>query len=150
MAPPATIRPPRPQDGPVLEQLGLAGERVVLVLEDGPDGVRAATAVRPARVELVGGQDLYLYAAAATGLLPEEADRLLSATYAALDAEHEPGRDGEPIGLCLLIADRAEMRRRPQAQWEDPPMLYVGYLGDRRQVRVAYFEGALLRPPVTA
>lgn len=144
-----TLRTPVPADDPTLERLGLAGERVVHVLDDGPDGLRAASAVRPARVELVGGQDLLLYAVAHTGITAQEADELLSATYRTLDETFDPQDRDAPIGLCLLIDDRGEMRRRPQAHWEDPPMLYVGYLGDGRQVRVAYFEGALLRQAAT-
>lgn len=140
-----TLRPPVPADDPTLERLGIAGERVVHVLDDGPDGLRAAAVVRPARLELIGGQDLLLYAVAHTGITAEEADELLSATYRTLDEAFDPQDRDAPIGLCLLVADRAEMRRRPQAHWEDPPMLYVGYLGDGRQVRVAYFEDALLR-----
>lgn len=143
------FRPPAQQDTDALERLGVAGIQVALVGTDADDAVVAAAAVQPTEVALIGGQLLTLYAAVPPGLPPQDYDALLSATYASLDEAFDP-QDGElPIGLCLLIEDRAEMRRRPQAHWEDPPMLYAGYLGDRRQVRVAYFTGALLRRAAT-
>lgn len=145
-APALTFRPPQDGDAAALGQLGLTGVDVVLVGVRADGEVAAAAAVQPTEVALVGGQLLTLYAGLPADLPARDADALLSATYRLLDDAFDPQDADAPIGLCLLIEDRAEMRRRPQAHWEDPPMLYVGYLGDRRQVRVAYFDGALLRP----
>ncbi len=34
------------------------------------------------------------------------------------------------------------MEQRPEAIWEDPEMVYAGYLPDGTQVRIGYFPGA--------
>ena len=66
---------------------------------------------------------------------------MISAAYTALDSEFDR-EPGSPIGLCVLIADPEERRRRPEAEWSEHRMIYVGYLADGRQVRVAYFTDA--------
>lgn len=105
----------------------------------------AAALTEPADVELVGGERFVLYETVPVTLSPEQADALLSATYRALDAAFDPEDDEGAIGLCLLVADRKEMKRRPEAFWPDPPMHYVGFLDDGRLVRVGYFTDAALR-----
>ena len=119
---------------------------LVCVVRDVDGALVGASTARPADVELVGGQRFGVYAAALSPEVQDAADALLSGTFAALDAAHDGAPDA-PIGLCVLIADSAEMERRPEVQWADPPAFYVGYLDDARQVRIAYYEGALLRDP---
>lgn len=93
-------------------------------------------------VELIGGRRFWVYRSRlAPGVPPEAGDRMIAAAFAALEADFDPG-SGDPIGLCVLIGDRAEMLRRPEAEWRDPRILYAGYLADGRQVRIGYFEGA--------
>lgn len=70
---------------------------------------------------------------------------LVSRTYAALDAEFAAGGQG-PLGLCLLLGDPEEIAARPELQWADPRMLYMGYLQDGRQLRVAWFTDARIGP----
>jgi hypothetical protein len=65
---------------------------------------------------------------------------LVAASFGALEAEFD-GAPGAPLGLCVLLAE-PERSARPQAEWNDPRMIYAGYLADGRQVRIAYFEGA--------
>lgn len=107
--------------------------------------VAAVSLTESADIELVGGERFALYETVPTELAAEHADALLSATFRVLEDAFDPDDTEGPIGLCLLVADRGEMKRRPGAFWSDPPMLYVGYLADGRQVRVGYFRGALLR-----
>jgi hypothetical protein len=47
---------------------------------------------------------------------------MIRAAVEALDAEFDH-RPGSPIGLCALIADPEERRRRPEAEWSDPRMI---------------------------
>jgi hypothetical protein len=114
---------------------------VVCVLTDGSGEVAGVNSVYPERLELIGGRRFWIY----RSLLAREAtgatDALIEAAFDALEEEFDPAGDG-PIGLCLAIADREEMKRRPEAEWESPRMLYAGYFADGRQVRIAYFAGA--------
>ena len=115
-------------------------DAVCLAREDGGGALLGASFVKSSAVPLVGGRRFWLYHHALAPAALDHKDALLSATFAALDRGFEdvPGA----IGLCLVVDDLAEMRRRPQAHWEDPPLLYVGYVAGPRQVRVAYFAGA--------
>ena len=116
-------------------------EDVVCVARDGDGTVLGLSTAVPADVELVGSQRFLVYGSVLAEAATEVADALLSATFAALDAAFE-GAPASAIGLCLLQGDRTELERRPEAHWEEPPMLYAGYLDDGRQVRIGYFAGA--------
>ena len=63
---------------------------------------------------------------------------------AAFDALAANRGEDEPIGLCLLVADRETMQRHPEAVWPDTQMLCAGHLPDGRQVRIRYFDGATI------
>lgn len=116
--------------------------RDVVCLARGEDGtLLGASFVEASEVPLVGGRRFWLYHHALAPAAHDQRDALLAATFAALDRGFD-GTPGAPIGLCLVVEDIGEMRRRPEAHWEDPPMLYVGYVPGPRQVRVAYFVGA--------
>lgn len=145
-----TFVAPRPEHAAALEQLLPDADRreratCLAVAADG--ALLAAALIETADVELVGGERFALYETVPAALPPEQADALLSATYRALDAVFDPEDAEGPIGLCLLVADRREMKRRPEAFWPDPPMHYVGFLDDGRLVRVGYFTDAALRGP---
>ena len=111
---------------------------VCVVRRDG--AITGVSSVYPAQVELIGGRRFWIYRSL---LLDPGADSvaMIRAAFMALDSEFDH-RPGSPIGLCVLIADPEERRRRPEAEWSDPRMIYVGYLADGRQVRVAYFNDA--------
>jgi hypothetical protein len=66
---------------------------------------------------------------------------MIRSAFRALESEFDPDSPG-PIGLCIPIADRAEMRLYPEAEWEDPRIIYAGFDSDGRQLRIGYFEGA--------
>jgi hypothetical protein len=117
---------------------------VVCVLLDDAGEIAGANSVFPGAVPLVGGQTFWIYRSFTPGADSDTAAAMVKAAHAALEDEFRPGGDG-PIGLCLLIADREELERRPEARWEDPPFLYAGYLEDGRQVRIGYFKDARIR-----
>ena len=68
---------------------------------------------------------------------------MIAHAFAALGARLRPRGPG-PVGVCVVVRDRAEMERRPEVEWTDPRMLYAGYLADGGQVRVGYFAGATI------
>ena len=123
-----------------------AGERldqVVCVLRDGDGGIAGVNSVFAERVELIGGRRFWIYR---SYLLPEASESgpaMIDAAFEALAAEFDPQSE-DPIGLCVLIADREEMRRRPEAVWPGTSFIYAGYLPGGQQVRIAYFEGATI------
>jgi hypothetical protein len=152
-------RPVDAWSGPVLRfwaGLGaLAGEaaqerlpQVVCVLRDAGGEVAGVSSVFPADVELIGGRRFWIYRRLLHPELPPgDADRtLLRAAFAALEAEFDPDAGAGPIGLCLLLGPE-ERRRRPEAEWQDPRILYAGYLPDGRQVRFGYVAGARIDGP---
>src|SRR5262245_13424171 len=71
---------------------------------------------------------------------------MVRATFTALQDEFE-GSAEAPIGLCLLLGPEERTLRSAEAVWPDPRMLYAGCVGDGRQVRLAYFENALIAAP---
>ena len=119
---------------------------VVCILLDDAGEIAGVNSVFSSAVPIVGGQTFWIYRSFLPGADPDTAAAMVKAAHGALEAEFEPGGDG-PIGLCLLIADREELERRPEARWPDPPFLYAGYLDDGRQVRIGYFKSARIRIP---
>ena len=114
---------------------------VVCVLLDDAGEIAGVNSVYPDNVQLIGGRRFWIYRSFLLPAATDAAPGMISAAFAALEEEFDPDGDG-PIGLCLLIADRAEMQRRPEAEWADPRMLYAGYDADGRQVRIGYFADA--------
>jgi hypothetical protein len=121
--------------------------QVVCVLRDGGGHVTGVNSVFPADVQLIGGRRFWIYRRLLhPSLSSGDADRaLLRAAFAALEAELNPDAGG-PLGLCLLLGPE-ERRRRPEAEWQDPRIVYAGYLPDGRQVRIGYFAGARIDGP---
>jgi hypothetical protein len=69
------------------------------------------------------------------------ADAMFNSAFEALAEEFESGGSG-PIGVCLAVEDRGTMERRPEAVWPGTELLFAGYMGDGRQLRIRYFGGA--------
>lgn len=114
--------------------MALEGERVV--------GVSAA---RPASLGLIGGRPFWIYQCALIQHSDERWDELFNASFEVLAREFE--EDDVPyLGLCVLVADPEEIRRRPEAVWPDTELLFAGYLDDGRQVHLRYFWGAEIAP----
>jgi hypothetical protein len=117
-----------------------APEVVCLLLDDAGE-IAGVNSVYPDGVAQIGGRRFWIYRSLLLPAASEEGPAMISAAFDALEEEFDAAGDG-PIGLCLLISDRAEMRRRPEAEWSDPQILYAGYLPDGRQLRIGYFAGA--------
>jgi hypothetical protein len=100
-----------------------------------------ACSVYAAEVRLIGRRCFWVYRSLLDPGVSDQAVSMIHATFTALDSEFD-GAPGSPIGLCVLLAGAEEHRRRPEAVWSDPPLIYAGYLNDGRQVRIAYFTGA--------
>ncbi|MFL5843365.1 MAG: hypothetical protein ACJ762_01645 [Solirubrobacteraceae bacterium] len=102
--------------------------------------IAGVCSVYAAEVPLVGGRRFWIFRSLLPGAAAEHWPDLVSATFAHLDAEFDGAPDA-PVGLCAL-ADATERRRRPQAEWAEPPrMIHAGFL-DGRAVRIAYFADA--------
>lgn len=65
--------------------------------------------------------------------------------FHALEREFKASGSG-PIGVCVLVEEREEMARRPEAIWPDTELMFAGYLPDDRQIRIRYFWGAKIGP----
>jgi hypothetical protein len=104
--------------------------------------LRGVSSAYEADVPLIGGRRFWIYRNLLDDEVAAHGPEMIRATFAALEAEFD-GSAAAAIGLCVLLPDDvAERRRRPEAEWSDPRMIYAGYLPDRRQVRIAYFDGA--------
>src|SRR3954454_16527892 len=135
----------------LVREEGLSGEAsrrwlselVCLAIEDGH--VVGLGIARPATVALIGGRPFWLYRSVLARHSGELWNGMFNAAFDLLAEEfQEP--DGPYIGLCALIEDPAEMKRRPQAVWPETELMYAGYLDDGRQVRLRYFWGAAIGP----
>lgn len=89
----------------------------------------------------VGNRRFWIYRAFLLAEAADAAQPMLQAAFKTLEAGYEVTAGG-PVGLCVLVEDRDEMRRRPEAEWTDPRLLYAGYAADGRQIRIGYFDGA--------
>lgn len=113
---------------------------VACVLRGADGAVAGACSVFADELALVGHRRLFVL----RSFLPGARERffdLFEATWKALDAEYD-GAPEAPLGLCLLL-EEPERAARPEAEWRDPRTIYAGYLSDGRQVRLAYFSGAI-------
>lgn len=93
---------------------------------------------RLATVDLLGGRRFWVVQSRD---LPGGA---LGPLHAELAARSDP-EDAGTLGVVVLVPP-SEAGRRPDAEWPDPRTLHAGRLGDGTQVRVAYFDGAVVRP----
>ena len=117
---------------------------VVCVALDGDGQVAGVNSAYPQDVAVVGRR-FWVY----RSLLPPEASSaepgMINAAFAALEEEHNPGGEG-PIGLCVPVADPAEIVRRPEVLWPDTELMFAGYGPDGTQMRVRYFDDARVGP----
>lgn len=117
---------------------------LVCVLLDSAGEVKGVNSVYEDHVGLIGNRTFWIYR---TFLAPdtdlELARPMIAAAREALEDEFQE-RGGGPIGLCVLVTDPEVIRRYPEAVWPDSEMLYAGYTREGAQVRVGYFEGAVI------
>jgi hypothetical protein len=71
--------------------------------------------------------------------------RTFNTAFDDLQQDFQPSGGG-PLGICVIVGDRAEMAERPEAVWPDTGLLFAGYTPDDRQVRIRYFWGAKIGP----
>ena len=116
---------------------------VVCVLLDDSGAIAGVNSVFPAGVEVVGGRNFWVYRSLIHAGAAAAGPAMVSAAFDALDEEFDADADG-PIGLCLLMGEGDRIGWPLDAEWSDPRLFYAGYLGDGRQVRVGYFEGAAI------
>lgn len=115
---------------------------VVCVLRD-QERIAGACSVREAEFPLIGRRRFWVYR---NLLKPEVAHRgpeMIRLTFETLGSEFD-GTPAAPVGLCVLLSGPGERAWYPVAEAVGPRLLYMGYLDDGRQVRVAYFEGAVV------
>jgi hypothetical protein len=125
----------RERAGFVGEQAEQRLDQVVCLLRRDGGAIVGVSSAFPASVDLVGGRRFWIFRSLLAEDSAGEHGALITATFNALDADGSGG----PEGLCVLL-DEAERRRRPEAEWTDPRLIYAGYLPDGRQVRIAYFS----------
>ena len=97
-------------------------------------------------VALIGGRRFFIYRSLLDEAVAGQEANMVRVTFNALQDEFRDSPEA-PIGLCLLLSPEERRLRSTEAVWPDPRMIYAGYLGDGRQVRLAYFENALIAAP---
>jgi hypothetical protein len=115
---------------------------VVCVLRDSGGAITGSNSVYARRVDAIGGRAFWIY----RSLLPD-ADHdawaaMVHHAFHALEADYR-STTGGPIGLCLLVDDPPH----PEAAWSWPAFMYAGYSDDGQQLRIRYFDGAVLCEP---
>jgi hypothetical protein len=116
---------------------------VLCILREADGSISGVNWAFPDDVALVGGRRFWMYQGVLATQREDAAPAMIEQAFVALDRDFDPEGTG-PIGVCVVLRDPAEMRRRPEAEWADPRMLYAGYLPDGGQVRVGYFAGATI------
>jgi hypothetical protein len=120
---------------------------VVCVLRDSSGAVAGANSVYADRVELIGGRTFWIYRSFLRPDLRNAGPEMIDSAFGVLDEEFRATGEG-PAGVCVLVTDREEMRRRPEAVWPGTSFIYAGYTPAGAQVRIAYFEGATIGPGI--
>jgi hypothetical protein len=113
---------------------------VVCLLRAGGE-VLGTSSVYPAEIRMIGGRRFWIYRSLLDPAVGDRGPDMIRATFTALQVGFDEAPQA-PIGLCVLLGDPEERRRRSEATWPNPPTIYVGYLADGRQVRLAYFKDA--------
>jgi hypothetical protein len=107
-----------------------------------PDGaIAGVNSVYDANVEEIANRRFWVYRSFLLPLARTAFRQMIVTAFRALEEEFDPEAQ-MPVGLCIPIADRAEMRQHPEADWGDPRIIYAGYDSQGRQLRIGYFAGA--------
>lgn len=99
--------------------------------------VIGSSSVAPAELEFVGGRRFLIFRCLLDDGHEDGYRDLLRTTFEAIDREPAEARGGAE-GMCAFVEPDQSLRH-PEAVWDEIPMVYAGYLSDRRQVRIAYF-----------
>ena len=121
------------------ERLG----QVVCVGYDDDGEIAGVNSVYAAKAPLVG-RPFWIYRRFLRPGLGLDADMaMIAAAYDGL-APSFSGRSEEPIGLCVLVSDKALLEAHPEAIWPEVDLTFAGYTDAGAQVRIRYFEGAMI------
>jgi GNAT superfamily N-acetyltransferase len=91
-------------------------------------------------VALLGGRRFWHYRRFVPGR--DDAELFLAA-HDAVAADHVPGGPG-PVGTCMVVPPTAIAGLPADAVWSDTELRYAGYQATGEQVRVRYFDGAVI------
>lgn len=117
---------------------------VVCVLRDDAGAIAGVSSAFAAAVPLIGGRRFWIFRALLPGAAAERHADVVRATFNSLNDAFD-GAAGAPVGLVLLLGPE-QWRARPEAEWQDPRLIYAGYGADGRQARVGYFDDACIAP----
>jgi hypothetical protein len=104
-------------------------------------GVNSAHAEEVASV----GRRFWRYRSFVPAADEELAAGMFNAAFDVLGEGFDPDVPG-PVGLCVTVADPAEVERRPEAVWPAEQLFFAGYLDDSSQLRLRYFWNAKIGP----
>ena len=91
--------------------------REVVCLALGADGeIVGVNSVFPHNLGLIGGRPFWVYRSCLAPDAGSMAPEMINSAFATLEGEFNQKSEG-PIGLCVLVADRAEMERHPETLW---------------------------------
>jgi hypothetical protein len=107
--------------------------------------VVGVSSARPENLPPVGNRPFWIYRSFLDERSDERWNAMFDATFEALETRFEDAETG-PVGVCLVVADRAEMERRPEVVWPGTELMLAGYLDNGSQVRIRYFWGAAIAP----
>jgi hypothetical protein len=113
---------------------------VVCVAVDGSGNLVGVNSARAEDTPAVGRR-FWRYRSLIADGEEELAAAMFNAAFEALADGFDPDAAG-PVGLCVIVSDRAEMERRPEAVWPAEELVFAGYLDDGSQLRLRYFWNA--------
>jgi hypothetical protein len=114
--------------------------RVVCVAFGPGDEIAGVNSVAEGMAPLVN-RSFWIYRRFLPGDLPAELDQeMLEAAYNELARRFaDSGAVDGPVGLCVLVSDRAMIERDRDAVWPTG-FVFAGYTEDDAQVRIRYFD----------
>jgi hypothetical protein len=118
---------------------------VTCVLLDGDGEVAGVNSVYPDSVAALGGRRFWVYRQFLAPGREGDSKGMIEAAFAEL-AKAFDGADGDPIGLCVFLPP-ALAAEHPEAVWPSG-LLHAAVGQDGAQVRVGYFENAVIAPGV--
>ena len=122
-------------------------EEVVCVAVADEGEITAVASVQKKETIPLVNRPFWVYRSWSTADAGDPSDALFDAAFEALEDEFEASETA-PVGVCVMVTDRSQMERRPEAVWPDTHLMYAGYLDDDRQLRVRYFPRATIGPGV--
>jgi hypothetical protein len=134
------------REGAMTEDEGRARlPQVICLALDASGAIAGSSSAYVGPVPTLGDRPFWIYRSYVRDDAADAWAMLVQHSFHALEAEAAPGG---PLGLCMLVGDRALLARYPEAIWLWPRALYAGYTAEGRQVRIRWFETAMVRPAV--